>query len=712
MSARRTRRLWRSMVSAIASAALCLTGAIALTIATAPASSAASGDSAIGGYRNVGYFAQWGVYGRNFHVKDIDTSGAASRLTHINYSFANIDHNTYRCFIRNGVASEGNPEGAGDAYADYGKSYNAAQSVSGVADSWDQPIMGSFNQLKQLKAKHPHLRVMISIGGWTYSKYFSKAAATDASRKALVSSCIDIYLKGNLPVIDGFGGPGTGAGIFDGIDIDWEWPGSLNGEANNHVDLANDRQNFKLLLKEFRQQLDALGAQNGRKYLLSGFLPANPVDIQGGGWNDPELFNYFDFGNIQGYDFWGTWDRTKTGHQANLWDDPKDNRAADKRYSVDKAVKAYVNNGINPAKLGIGLAAYGRGWAGVSSSAPWTNGSYQAAQGAWEAGNNDYDNIKNLGTGYYDPVAGAAWRHDGNQWWSYDNVQTINQKADYISSKGLGGGMWWELSGDRSAELNKTLMNRLAANGTGPVVPGDNGGGDNGGGDNGGGDNGGGDNGGGDNGGGDNGGSAPAWSSSAVYVKGDRVSHGGKVYEAQWWTQGEVPGTTGEWGVWRVVEGAGGGNGNGNGNGNGGNDGNNGGGSGSLPTGTSQISVAGRNLCVDIPWANPANSTQVQIVNCSGNDAQKWTRGSDGTIKALGACLDVRASGTANGTPVQVYQCNNTAAQKWVYDTATKALKNPQSGKCLDVPSSQFNEGQKLQIWNCNQTNAQRWVLG
>ncbi len=138
--------------------------------------------------------------------------------------------------------------------------------------------------------------------------------------------------------------------------------------------------------------------------------------------------------------------------------------------------------------------------------------------------------------------------------------------------------------------------------------------------------------------------------------------------------------------------------------------GNNGGGNQpTLPAGTGKISVAGHNMCVDIPWANPANSTQVQIVNCSGNDAQKWTRGSDGTIKALGACLDVRASGTANGTPVQVYQCNNTAAQKWVYDTATKALKNPQSGKCLDVPSSQFNDGQKLQIWNCNQTNAQRW---
>lgn len=137
-----------------------------------------------------------------------------------------------------------------------------------------------------------------------------------------------------------------------------------------------------------------------------------------------------------------------------------------------------------------------------------------------------------------------------------------------------------------------------------------------------------------------------------------------------------------------------------------------GGGGGSLPAGTSSLKVAGRNMCVDIPWANPANSTQVQIVNCSGNAAQSWTRSADGSIRALGACLDVRAGGTANGTAVQVYQCNGTGAQKWVYDAATQALRNPQSGKCLDVPSSQFNDGQKLQIWTCNQTGAQRWTLG
>ena len=131
-----------------------------------------------------------------------------------------------------------------------------------------------------------------------------------------------------------------------------------------------------------------------------------------------------------------------------------------------------------------------------------------------------------------------------------------------------------------------------------------------------------------------------------------------------------------------------------------------------LPTGSGHLTSAGHDLCVDVPWADPADSTQVQIATCSTNDAQTWTRGGDGTIRALGACLDVRGSGTANGTAVQVYHCNGSAAQQWAYDASAQALRNPQSGKCLDVPSSQFTDGRLLQIYTCNGSGAQRWVLG
>ena len=450
-------------------------------VATAPATAAVpdasptattSGEtSTVNGYRNVGYFTQWGVYGRAFQAKQLDVSGAADDLSHINYAFGNIHYQTLQCFIANKAQGTGpnGSDGAGDAWADFGMGYTAENSVAGIADTWDQPLAGSFNQLKQLKAKHPQLKVLLSIGGWTWSKNFSAAAATAASRTTLVSSCIDLYIKGNLPMIDGRGGPGAAAGVFDGIDLDWEWPGSLNGLEGNIVDVENDRANFKALIEEFRTQLDALTVTTSKPYLLSGFLPANPSDIEAGGWNDPEIFQWLDYGNIQGYDLHGAWDPTLTGHQGNLYDDPADPRPANKQFSVDKAVNIYLNAGISPQQLGIGLAAYGRGWSGATSADPWGPAT-SAAPGTWEAGNEDYYKLKTLGTDYYDAEVGAAWRYNGDQWWSYDNVQTTTQKAEYIVTKGLGGGMWWETSGDRNNELIGAMSDVFRAATTGPVT--------------------------------------------------------------------------------------------------------------------------------------------------------------------------------------------------------------------------------------------------
>ncbi|GMA22568.1 hypothetical protein GCM10025864_03270 [Luteimicrobium album] len=514
------------------------------TIATA-VSPSDTPDTPINGFRNVAYFAQWGVYGRNYQVGDFERSGAADKVNVINYAFANIGQDG-QCFEAikavgtGGTADDG--VGAGDAYADYGKSYDAATSVSGTADAWDQPLAGSFNQLKELKAKHPGLKVVMSIGGWSYSKFWSQVAATDASRKKFVSSCVNMFIKGDLPVIDGRGGSGAGAGVFDGFDLDWEWPGTNNGLTGNIVDPANDGKNFVLLAKEFRTQLDAYGAANGKRYILSAFAPANPEDITAGHWNDPALFQSLDYANVQGYDLWGAWNPSLDGHQINLYDDPADPRDSDKQFSVDKAIKQYTDAGIKPAQLGLGMAMYGRGWTGVTSSTPWSSAT-GAANGTYEKGIEDYDKIKNLGTGGFDANVGAAWRYDGTNWWSLDTPQTVALKADYIRSKGLGGGMWWELDGDRSGELLTALMAKLGTGATGPLAgggttdptdpgttdptdpgttdptdPGTTDPGDC---------------------------SATAWDATKVYTGGDTVSYDGKIYTAQWWTQGDKPGASG-----------------------------------------------------------------------------------------------------------------------------------------------------------------------
>ncbi|MFC7645210.1 fibronectin type III domain-containing protein [Streptosporangium lutulentum] len=160
-----------------------------------------TGDIIGSGYARIGYFVQWGIYGRQYFVRNLDTTGAAAKLTHLNYAFGNIDPVNLTCLQGVTKGTTPNPQdpnqgdGSGDADADYARPMSASQSVDGVADTGWEKLRGNYNQLRKLKAKYPNLKVLISLGGWTYSKYFSDVAATDASRRKFVSSCIDTYIK-------------------------------------------------------------------------------------------------------------------------------------------------------------------------------------------------------------------------------------------------------------------------------------------------------------------------------------------------------------------------------------------------------------------------------------------------------------------------------------------------------------------------------------
>ncbi len=112
--------------------------------------------------------------------------------------------------------------------------------------------------------------------------------------------------------------------------------------------------------------------------------------------------------------------------------------------------------------------------------------------------------------------------------------------------------------------------------------------------------------------------------------------------------------------------------------------------------------------CVDVAGANTANGTAVQLFDCNGTNAQQWTVGSDGTIRALGKCMDVTSGGTANGTTVQLFDCNGTGAQQWTV-TAAHDIVNPQSNKCLDVTGNNSANGTRLQIWDCSGGANQKW---
>ncbi|MFE9695439.1 glycoside hydrolase family 18 protein [Streptomyces sp. NPDC006270] len=443
---------------------------LALLAGVAPVASASAGrDRPDGGdrgqghhrpaYKSVGYFTQWGVYGRDFQVKDLDTSGAAARLTHINYAFGNVSAEG-KCFT-------GNIPGQADAWADYGRPLDAAGSVDGVADTDTQRLAGNFNQLRELKAKHPGLKVMISLGGWSWSTHFSDAVRTAASRKALVASCVDLYIKGNLPVDGARGGDGAAAGLFDGIDVDWEWPGSAANEGT--VFRPEDKKNFTALIHEFRTQLDAYaksrakaagseGEDRGRgrgkghghgkpkpkHYDLSAYVPANPAAIDAG-FDVKRLMRDFDFVNLQGYDYHVSGEK-KTAQQSALY--AKDD------FSVDRTVRDWVRRGAPKHKLVMGMPTYGQGWTGVSGGGTGMGQPATApAPATWAAGYEDYKVLKKLAasgayTVHRDVKNGHAWLFDGTTLWTYDDPRVLRAKAAYIRDKGLGGAMFWSLDGD------------------------------------------------------------------------------------------------------------------------------------------------------------------------------------------------------------------------------------------------------------------------
>jgi GH18 family chitinase len=403
----------------------------------------------------VAYYNSWSIYANNYFLKTIDQNGTAAKLTKLNYAFANIDPANLTCMAANkpGSNDESNAsgnDGAGDAWADYQKGFTAAESVDGVADQRTDPLKGNFNQLKKLKKKHPKLKVLVSLGGWTYSKYFSKAAATDASRKKFVKSCVDMFIKGNLPKLgdDPTGGNGIAAGVFDGIDVDWEFPGSPDGHVGNHHS-PQDTANFTALLAEFRSQL-------GAGKLLTSALPAGPnkinkIDVS-------KIASYLDLGNIMTYDMHGAFETTGPAN----FNDPLFRSSSDpadgKGLTVDDAISAYLTKGFPANKITLGVPFYARGWTAVPNGGK--NGLYQPATGAPAAyplsqapGVAFYKELKTANkltdkTIFWDPRTKTTWMYDGSTFFSTPTPKSMTARRQYIKTKRLAGVMIYSLEGD------------------------------------------------------------------------------------------------------------------------------------------------------------------------------------------------------------------------------------------------------------------------
>ncbi len=370
------------------------------------------------GKRTVAYYTAWSTYGRNYQVSQIP----AAQLTHINYAFANIANG--QCVL-------------GDPYADTDKAF--------PGDTWDAGAKrGNFNQLTKLKGANPNLRTMISVGGWTWSANFPSAAGTPTSRATFAQSCVAFMKQ--------YG--------FDGIDIDWEYPVS-GGLANG---TPADKVNYTLLLAALRDELSRQGTVDGGKhYELTIAAPAGPSTLTNLEIN--KIAGILDWINLMTYDYHGSWDG-KTGHNAPLNQPTGDPGPAG--FYIDSTVNSYLSAGAPANKLVLGLAFYGHSFAGVG---PTNNGLFQASSGAgtgtWEPGSVDYKDIvanylPRL-TRQYDASAKVPYLYDAakREFISYDDPASIGLKSNYIAAKGLGGGMFWEMSGDTS---DYALLDSLNAN--------------------------------------------------------------------------------------------------------------------------------------------------------------------------------------------------------------------------------------------------------
>jgi chitinase len=389
------------------------------------------------------YYTAWSIE-KGFRLKQFDQSKAADGFTFLIYAFENVyptPDGGARCDSGRDVPDTGDGLGMRASF-DYAHRFGADESVDGSADKAGQPLAGNFNQIAQLKARHPQLKVLVALGGGEWSRFFSSGATTPAKRSALVASCIDLYLRGNLPMLDGHGGKGAAAGIFDGIDLDWEHPG------------PQDKANFTLLLEEFRRQLDALGKASGKAagkatgkhYLLTAAVNSTPDKMR---YTDPAAYSRsLDWINLMTYDFHGAWKaKGPTGFQSNLYADPASGDPSP--LSVDSGVRRFVDAGVPARKIVVGVPFYARGWSGVTAT---NNGLYQAAQGpakGFEEGAEQYSTIAARALpGFYHPLTRQWWTFADGVFWTYDDPRVIREKADYARQRGLGGMMSWSLDQD------------------------------------------------------------------------------------------------------------------------------------------------------------------------------------------------------------------------------------------------------------------------
>jgi chitinase len=302
----------------------------------------------------------------------------------------------------------------------------------------------NFEELARLKALNPHLKLAISIGGWTGSGRFSDIALTDSSRRRFVGSAVDLFIRQRPR-------------LFDGIDIDWEFP--VAGGMQGNVERPVDRENFTLLLAELRRELDDQDARDGRHYELTIAASARPQEIAN--VEIARIEPLLDFINVMTYDYHSG--PGITNFNAPLFaarGDPTPN------LNVDVTMRAFLDAGVPASKLLLGIPFYAHGYGSVPNTADGLFQPGTATPTGWTAGDGDWKvlahtRLQNSNyVRHWEPSAQVPWLYDSTTktWVSYDDPESVAAKVRYVRERKLGGVVIWELGGDDGA-----LMRAIAA---------------------------------------------------------------------------------------------------------------------------------------------------------------------------------------------------------------------------------------------------------